>query len=488
MAHVTTTIEPSERGAEDISERTTLRLPVPTRPLSKHAALSMRARWVAALLLIAASASAAMFFLAHALATSTPRRSSRLAPDATTLRYRHTIATSSAAVITARRELDDLIAGLEERAKTVTPSPLDQAELADLHFRRGRLTNSPRDYTRAEKLARQSLVTLPVDNGAILVLAKLDNARHRFAEAIELASKAGRKPGALNVLATAYLATGQLAQAAAAAETLVQAQPTAASLFLRALVMAAQGRDEEAASDFSRAALAEEPDDLQEAVRLRALWARFLLRRGELDGADQLLSEALRISPGDPLALAQRGELLLRSGKSEEAATTFERAFASSRQVRYLLDQARAEAAARQPDSAAALRTQVERLIRADLAEDAGGFGHRLDLVEVLTDIASPAALAEAVTLGRAEVEHRPSAETHYQLARALARSGNNLEAIEHVQAALATGAREPQIYELAARLEQRRHNTARASLYSRLARELDPQSAGWRTAGMEMP
>ena len=29
---------------------------------------------------------------------------------------------------------------------------------------------------------------------------------------------------------------------------------------------------------------------------------------------------------------------------------------------------------------------------------------------------------------------------------------------------------------------------TARAALYSRLARDLDPPGAGWRTAGMEMP
>lgn len=484
-----------EREADELAERTTRRLPV-AAPLTRHAVLSMRARWLAALLLVAASAAAALFFLAHALATSEARRpANRLAPDARALRYRHAIADDATALLAARRQLDDQLAGLEERARSVAPSPIDQAELADLYFRRGKLTGSPADLATAEELARRSLTTLPSDNGAVLVLAKLANARHRFAEAIALASRAGRKPAALSALATAYLATGELAAAAVAAETLVQAQPTSASLLLRALVMAAQGRDEEAASDFGRAALAEEPGELQEAARLRALWARFLLRRGELDGAELLLDEALRIAPGDPLAVAQRGEVLLRRGQASQAAEVFEQAFASSRQVRYLIDQARAEAAAGAAASAAALRAQVEHLVRADLAEDAGGYGHRLDLIEVLVDSApaGPAgatspALAEAIALGRLEVGHRPSAETHYQLARALARAGNLLEAIEHVQAALATGAREPQLYELAARLEQRRHNTARAALYGRLARDLDPPGAGWRTAGMEMP
>lgn len=494
MPLVTTTIEPSEREAAEPTGRPTLRLPA-APPLHRHAALSMRARWLTALALVAATATAAGFFLAHALATAAPRRpASALAPAAAALRYRHPLGDATA-LSSARRQLDDQIAGLQERARTVAPSPFDDAELADLYFRRGKLTAAPADFARAEELARRSLAALPTDNSAVLVLAKLDNAHHRFAEAIALASKAGRKPGALSALATAYLATGALPAAASAAETLVQAQPTSASLLLRALVMAAQGRDEEAASDFSRAALAEEAGDLQEAARLRALWARFLLRRGELDGAERLVDEALRIAPGDPLTLAQRGEVLLRRGQARRAAAVFESAFASSRQVRYLLDQARAEAAAGDAANAAALRAQVERLVRADLADDAGGTGHRLDLVEVLIDSApvgpaAPAspALAEAVSLARLEVGHRPSAETHYQLARALARSGNLLESLEHIQAALATGAREPQFYELAARLEQRRHNTARAALYGRLARDLDPQGAGWRTAGMEMP
>jgi hypothetical protein len=53
------------------------------------------------------------------------------------------------------------------------------------------------------------------------------------------------------------------------------------------------------------------------------------------------------------------------------------------------------------------------------------------------------------------------------------------------VQTALALGAREAQIYELAARLERQRGNAARAALYAREADRLDPGASGWRKAGM---
>lgn len=442
-------------------------------------------RWGAALLLVAASATALMFFVASVGRHARPDASARLRPDPTALHYRHSLTAPGA---TPERELDEGIAALEARARNIPPSPFDLSEMADLYFRRAKLTADLKDYARAEELAQRSLAILPSPNSAVLVLARIANTRHEFARAIELALQhsRGHSAGALNALATAHLALGELRAASAEVEELVLSQPTSASYLMRALVMQAQGRDDEAAFDFARAALAEEAGDVQEAARLRSLWARFLLRRGELTGAGQLVAEALRIAPGHPLALAQRGELLLRTGKAKAAAALFDQAFASSRQVRYLIDQARALELSGDTASAAALRTQVQNLVSAELTE--GGLGHRLDLIEVLVDGGSRDAAVTAVALGRQELQHRPSAETRFQLARALLGAGLDAEAAEQVQAALAAGTREPQLYELAARLEVRRHNTARAALYSRLAHELDPGSSGWRHAGMGAP
>ena len=103
----------------------------------------------------------------------------------------------------------------------------------------------------------------------------------------------------------------------------------------------------------------------------------------------------------------------------------------------------------------------------------------------MLIDRGGAADLTEAAALAREEVARRPSVEARFQLARALARTGGRDEALRQVQAALASGAREAQLYELAARLEQQRGGPARAALYARLADRLDPGRSGWRTAGL---
>jgi Tfp pilus assembly protein PilF len=415
--------------------------------------------------------------------TAAAARASALAPDPRLVRYRHPIAAAGGAA--AAPDLDAGIAALEARVRGPSPSPIDLGELADLHLRRGKLFGEPEDHAAAEAAAKRSLELLPSPNGAVLVLANLASNRHDFGRAIELARQhaQGHSRGALTVIATSHLALGELAAASAAAEELVDLEPDSASYLMRALVMQAQGRDAEAAFDFARAAAADEPGDVQEPARLRALWGRFLLRRGELAGARLVIDEALRIAPGHPLALAQEGELLLRTGRAKDAAARFEQAFAASRQIRYLIDQARAVELAGDRAGADRLRAQVEKLVRPELRE--GGLGHRLELAEVLLDRGAPADLTEAAARAREEVARRPGAEARFQLARALARTGAPAEALRQVQAALAAGTREAQLFELGARLERRRGNAARSALYAREADRLDPGASGWRKLGL---
>lgn len=403
---------------------------------------------------------------------------SELAPDPAALRYRFSTASSTAAADTA-----STITALEARIEALA-SPFDYGELAELHLRRAQLDGDPEGYRIAEAMARRSLELLPSPNLAVLTLARLAEVRHDFRDAIELArGHAARSAGAALILATAHLALGELAAAAEAAHTAIAIKPDTAGYLTRALVLQTQGRDAEAALDFANAARVEEPGDLPAAARLRALWGRFLLRRGELAGAAQLFDEALRIAPGFALATAYRGELALRTGHARDAARLFEQAFIASRQVRYLIDQARAQELAGDLPGANALRAQVEAIVRAELG--AGGLGHRLDLAEVLIDRGAPSDLAEAVALAREEASRRGSWEVRFQLARALARSGARDEARREVQAALASGANEAQLYELAAALEARCRNPRAAALYTQLADRIDPGASGWRKLGL---
>lgn len=406
-----------------------------------------------------------------------------LAPDASLARYRYPIATVEDA-----SQIASTIAALESRIKDL-PDPFAAAELADLYYRRAQLEGDRRDYATSEAMAKRSLELLAKPNGATLTLAKLKNAHHEFREAIEFAHKqleSKASAGAYIAIATAHLALGELPAAMQAAHRAIALKPDTNGYSTRALVLQAQGRDVEAVFDFGRAVALEEPGDKQGAAKLRALWGRFLLRRGEYAGSAIVLDEAVRIVPGFPLALACRGELALRTGNPADARKFFEEAFRASRQVRYLIDQARAQEFAGDRTGADALRALVEKLVRGELAED--GLGHRLDLIEVLIDRGRSDQLAEALTLAREELTRRSSSEVRYQLARVLARTGHADEAIEQVQAALANGTREAQLYELAAQLEQQHGNTARAAMYRREAIALDPADSGWRKLGLGMP
>jgi len=69
------------------------------------------------------------------------------------------------------------------------------------------------------------------------------------------------RAGAPIIFATAHLALGELAEAGDAAQAALSIKPDSNGYLMRALVMQAQGRDAEAALDFTRAARAEEPGD-----------------------------------------------------------------------------------------------------------------------------------------------------------------------------------------------------------------------------------
>lgn len=379
-------------------------------------------------------------------------------------------------------DLSSIIKQLEERARTPIASAEDLGELGALYVKRAQREGDVEDYQRGEEMARRSLAMRAPRNGATMILAQTANARHDFRQAIEIASAALKEKataGGHDLLASAYLALGELPAAIEAAEAAVAISASTSTLLMRALVLQAQGRDAEAAFDFARAVAVEERGELEVSTRTRALWGRFLIRRGELVGAALVLAEALRIVPGDPLALAQSAELALRRGQLAEARAMFEQAFSSSRQVRYLIDLSRAQELAGDRAGAESSRTQVEKIVRAEVAEH--GFGHQLDLVEILVDRGRPADLAEAVTLAKEEVGRRPSADTRFQLARALWRSGLQAEAALQVRAALASGARDARLYELAAHVE----GGTRGTMYLHEAEDLDPGRSGWRALGM---
>jgi tetratricopeptide (TPR) repeat protein len=374
------------------------------------------------------------------------------------------------------RALDSTIPSLEARCKVPHPSALDLSELASAYFQQGHLSGDPTWYDKAEEAAKHSLKLLPSPNFSGLTLAKIADAKHDFPGAIRLAEeimKTQPTQGALGVLVSSHLALGDLTEAARYADQGVDFKPETSAYLMRALVLAAQGREEEAEFDFQRAAAVEDIGNYYESARLRALWGRFLARHGQYEDADFLFGESLSILPGNHLALALRGEMEMQRGNYPLAQKYLMDGFTASKQLRYLIHYARAKALGGDAKAAAEVRTMAEKLVRDELKS--GRFGHRLELVELLLDKGQSKDVREAAATAKEEIKVRRSAEAYYFLARSLFAAGETESAIEPIRAALRTGVKDPEYFGLAASIEKVRGNLAHSGFYKKFATRLDP-------------
>src|SRR3989442_9497560 len=95
-------------------------------------------------------------------------------------------------------------------------SGLNLTALAGAYLRMARVTGDLHWYLLAEQTAQRSLASLPFqNNGALIVLARVVEARHDFQQAIRLARRADNTE-ALSIIITSNLAMGKIDEAARA--------------------------------------------------------------------------------------------------------------------------------------------------------------------------------------------------------------------------------------------------------------------------------
>ncbi len=369
------------------------------------------------------------------------------------------------------------ITSLEERIQKLPGEALDRAALSAAYLARARSSGANEDYEKAERLAKESLRSLPISNlGAKMTLARVAEARHEFKKAIGIAREVlseSRKSDALALLATSNLALGELNEASRAADTLVNDRPSLGNHSLRALVLTAQGRDAEAEYEFKRGIAAEDAGELAESTRTRCLLARFYLKRGRISEAEDLIHEALRISPGNHLALNLRGELELARGQFSSAEKYFFEAFSSSRQMIYFRNYGNAKKLKGNIAGAEQTWQEAEKILRKEIGS--GGYGHRLELVQLLLDRGKQSDLVEALKLAVEESRNRQSADSLRVLARAEARAEKWKEAREHLLQIARTGIKDADSYALAAQVESALGNQGLAKFYSDYAKTINP-------------
>ncbi len=397
-------------------------------------------------------------------------------PGKPEVNYEYSFVPASASEIT--NTLNQEISFYQQRIQRNPDSGLDRSALARSYLKMAQLTGESKWYSLAEQSAQQSLANLPFDNqGAVMIMARLAQAKHNFPEAIKLAEQilasSPDSEDALSILVTANLAMGDVAAAAQASDALVRNIATLGSLTLQASVQTARGEDEVALETFQAALAAEEPGEVSSSAKARSLLGRFYMQRGEHDLAKQLYKEALRIFPDYPLALLHLAELELKEGEYEAAKEHYLKivdtnldhdAFQGLASIAHLQDS---------QQEAEKLWHQAEHSLRDH--HDLSDFGHHRDLARLLLTRGNPQDLPEALALMEKELEIRRDAETLDTLAWASSNLGRYEKAQQTIEEALLQGVRDAKLFYRAATIEQKLGNKSQAQEYLQLAHETDP-------------
>jgi tetratricopeptide (TPR) repeat protein len=209
----------------------------------------------------------------------------------------------------------------------------------------------------------------------------------------------------------------------------------------------------------------EEAGDLSSAARTRTLLGRFHYERGQLDLAEALYQEVLRILPSYIPARLNLAQLGLRRGRYGLAAKYYRQveemgSAATLYEPFVQRGQARLKQLQNQPEAAIAHWANAELHLRQTLADAATeldssisgsfSFGHQRDLARLL-ERGRPEDASEALRLMKAEVQQRRDADTLDTYAWALSQAGHWREAREIVQEAIALGTRDAALCDRAA-------------------------------------
>lgn len=375
------------------------------------------------------------------------------------------------------------IAVYQQRLAVYSRSGLNRAALAGSYLKMARATGEGGWFLLAEQAASRSIADLPFDNkGALLVLARIAEARHDFATALRFAKQVGSdNEDAIALSVTSHLAMGKVREANAAAEALVNRIPNLGSLTLRALVRESQGRDAEVLQDYRQAMAAEEPGEVAGSARARSLLGRFYARRGQFVQAKALFLEALRLMPRYPLALIYVADLETRLGNDREAEGYYSKVSAYSGGAATLFDRTVDRGMARvkdlQGDAIASrrLRDKAESGLRQEQALGARGFGHRRDLARLLLEKGRSQDVTEALALMHEEVKIRRDAVTLDTLAWALSSAGDWKGADRVMAEIVRSGIRDAGMFYRAGAIARTLGKDTESRAYLQKAKEIDP-------------
>jgi tetratricopeptide (TPR) repeat protein len=304
-----------------------------------------------------------------------------------------------------------------------------------------RWTGEPSHYTRAERALGRALAQDPDQVEALVGLASLANARHRFREGLALARQAqSLSPGTAIVYAAlgdSLVELGRYPEAFEAFDTLGTIKPGVASYARTSYARELLGQTEPAITAMELAV------DAAGGTGEPTAWARTQLgklyfSRGRVDAAAREFRRALDVLPGYVHALDALARVEAANGRLAVAITLERRAAERTplpQFVGFLSDLYRTN---HQPS----LAREQERLVAViDRLFVANGVATDLELASFNVD--HGVRLQESLARARRAQRERPSIEADGVLAWALARTDHCGEALRFSRRALRLGTRD---------------------------------------------
>lgn len=336
---------------------------------------------------------------------------------------------------------DEAIAFCLARIKANPRDHITYRMLGELTQRKAGTSHDPAVFGQAEGYFRKSLELAPDYVPAKLSLAFVLCQRHRFAEALEIATAARkakpRDPEALAIIADAQIELGRYDEGERTLSELFKRSPTAPVLARQANLAELKGQSDEAirlmrqALELVRSAGGGPSDVAWYQGRLGDL----ALAAGRLEEAERLY---LEVPEGtDPVhdATAARGQIRAMEGEFKDAIVLYEKAVAIGPDPHMVAALGDLYSVTGQAEKAEACYSRLLKLTE-------GVNEYDRERSKFLSD--HDRALPEALRLAERDFQQRQDIHGHDTLAWALFKNGRAREALAHSESALKLGTREP--------------------------------------------